>query len=102
MVHHRGCPGGRCGGLPGHRLSPGELTGVSTAAERWTKRQTRRLARDASRLAEEAGRFAAAVDRFPGPYTGHAESVVRSALGLLRLAASVDGMQEVNDLMTEE
>jgi len=42
------------------------------------------------------------VDRFPGPYADEARDLTRRALDLVRLAASVDGMQEVNDLMTEE
>lgn len=75
---------------------------MATAAERWRTRQTRRLARDANALAEQSSRFAAGVDRFPGPYADEARELTRKALDLVRLAASVDGMQEVTDLMTEE
>lgn len=75
---------------------------MATAAERWRIRQTRRLSRDAARLAEEATRFAASADRFPGPHADGARGLAKTALALVALAASVDGMQEMTDLMTEE
>jgi hypothetical protein len=75
---------------------------MATAAERWRSRQTRRLARDAVALAEQTSRFAAGVDRFPGPYADDARDLTKRALDLVKLAASVDGMQEITDLMTEE
>lgn len=75
---------------------------MTTAAGRWTKRRARRLAREAFRLADDAKGFAVSVDRSPGPYADDARDLARKALDLARLASSVDGMQEVTDLMTED
>ncbi len=75
---------------------------MATAAERWKNRQLRRLAREAAALEEEASRFVSVLQRSPGPYGDGARDLTRKALDLARLAAFVDGMQEINDLMTEE
>jgi hypothetical protein len=75
---------------------------VATAAERWINRQSRRLARDAARLQDEAASFSQAVGTRPGPWTEEARSLAKAALGLVQVASSLDGMQEVSDLMTEE
>jgi hypothetical protein len=75
---------------------------MATAAERWISRQSRRLARDAARLQDEASMFVNTLERGPGPYTDQARSLAKTALSLVQVAASLDGMQEISDLMTEE
>jgi len=75
---------------------------MATAADRWISRQSRRLSRDAARLEDEAAMFSKTVERGPGPYTDQARSLAKTALSLVQVAASLDGMQEVSDLMTEE
>lgn len=75
---------------------------MATAGERWRKRQTRRLAREADRLEDAVKCFTRSVDRDKGPYADEARDVARIALDVARLASHVDGMQEVTDLMTEE
>lgn len=75
---------------------------MATAAERWRTRQTRRLARDAASLEHRARSFGRMLERDDGPYGTDAGELARSALALAALAASVDGMREVTDLMTED
>lgn len=75
---------------------------MATAAERWRRRQVRRLARDTERLKGAVGSFGWSVEADKGPYTDEARDLARIALDLARLAASVDGMQDIADLMTEE
>lgn len=73
-----------------------------TAGDRWQRRQTRRLAREADRLEEAVKDFSRSVDYDKGPYAEAARDLARIALDVARLASHVDGMQEVADLMTEE
>lgn len=74
----------------------------STAAERWRSRQTRRLARDTETLEHRVRGFGRALERGSGPYADDARDLAKGALDLVKLAASVDGMQEITDLMTED
>lgn len=74
----------------------------ASAAERWVTRQTRRLARDAELLSNTAKMFADSVERSPGPWADETRDLVKRTMALMALAASLDGMQEIMDLMTEE
>lgn len=75
---------------------------MATAGDRWQRRQTRRLAREADRLEEVVKVFCRNVDYDKGPYAEEARDLARLALDVARLASHVDGMQELNELMTEE
>lgn len=71
-------------------------------AQRWAVRHTRRLSRDVATLEQNLKVFAKSVDTGDGPWTDEARGLAKAALGLVQLAAYVDGLNESIELMTEE
>ena len=76
--------------------------GAATDARRWSVRHTRRLLRDVATLEQDLKVFSRLLDGRKGPWAEEARRLAKSAAGIAQLAAYLDGLNEFNDLMTEE